>query len=122
MLKIQKEIRGFLEERDWITDDISGYVKSISIEAAELLEHFQWKDLKASDLKKDPEKFEKVKKELADVLIYSLDLAVMLGEDAESIIRAKVEHNKKKFPVDQVKGKSEMVKKIQQEWRQKGIN
>jgi len=122
MLKVQEEIREFLTERDWVTDDVAGYVKSISIEAAELLEHFQWSEPTATELRKDPEKLEKVKKELADILIYSLDLAVMLGADAEEIIRAKMAHNGKKYAVHLVKGKQGAVKDIQKEWRAKGIN
>ena len=122
MLKIQQDIRNFLEERDWINENAAGYAKSISIEAAELLEHFQWNEPTASELKKDPEKLEKIRKELADVLIYCLDFSVIIGVDAEEVVRAKIEHNRKKFPVELVKGKADAAKKIQQEWRRKGIN
>ena len=122
MQQIQKEIKSYLEERGWLDDNVSGYAKSIAIEAAELLEHFQWNNPTRQEAKNDPEKLEKIRKEIADVVIYSIDLAVQLDIDVESAVRAKLDHNRKKYPVDLVKGKSHMVKKIQEEWRKKGIN
>lgn len=72
--------------------------KSISIEAAELLEHFQWSD--ATDL-------DAVRLELADVLTYAYLLAAKLGVDPEEIILEKLEITDKKYPVDRARGRSD---------------
>lgn len=106
MKKLQKAVAVFLAERGW--DDRanpSSYAKSIMIEAAELLEHFQWKDIPVSDLKKNPKKYKEVVHELADVFIYCLDLASILDLDAEAIIEEKMLLNAKKYPVKLVKGR-----------------
>jgi NTP pyrophosphatase (non-canonical NTP hydrolase) len=75
---------------------------SISIEAAELLEVFQW------GIKEDvdPEKVEKIKEELADVLIYSLSLANTLELDVATIVRDKIKRNAEKYPVELAMGKA----------------
>jgi dCTP diphosphatase len=65
----EKEIRDYLVERGWDNLRPGDLAKSISIEAAELLEIFQWSNETLEDVKNDPEKTEKIKKELADVLI-----------------------------------------------------
>ena len=70
--------------------------KSIVIEAAELLECFQWSD---SDYD-----LQHVKEELADVLIYTQDLLDKLGLDADEIVNMKMEQNEKKYPVGKAKG------------------
>lgn len=72
--------------------------KSIVIEAAELLECFQWSD-EEYDL-------QHVKEELADVMVYSQNLLDKLGLDADEIINMKMTQNEKKYPVDKAKGKS----------------
>ena len=86
----------FQSERDWkkfhTPDNLA---KSISIEAAELLEHFQWG--KEYDL-------EEVSEELADVLIYCLYMADALNLDVKEIILDKMEKNAVKYPVDKSKG------------------
>ena len=92
-------IRKFTEDRDW--DQFHGpanLAKSIVIEAAELLECFQWSD-EEYDL-------QHVKEELADVMVYSQNLLDKLGLDADEIINMKMTQNEKKYPVDKAKGKS----------------
>lgn len=91
-------ILSFRNERDWkqfhTTENLA---KSIVIESAELLENFQWGDaIKMDD----------VTDELADILIYSFLMAESLGVDIEEIMLKKLEKNKKRFPVDVVKGNS----------------
>jgi NTP pyrophosphatase (non-canonical NTP hydrolase) len=121
MKKLQKEIQEYLEERNWTTKDVSNYAKSISIEAAELLEIFQWNNLNADEIQKDKEKLGQVRSELADVFIYCLDMATILNIDAEEAIQEKMEHNKKKYPVELVKGRGENYYKIKKEYRAKGL-
>ena len=77
---------------------------SISIEAAELLEVFQW-GLRETNL--DPEKRERIKEELADVMIYCLSLANAIDADVAEIINDKVKVNAKKYPAEKAMGEEE---------------
>lgn len=100
MKNIESEIQKYLEERGWDKLRPSDLAKSISIEAAELLEVFQWSSVNIEEAKKNPHMIEEIKKELADVFIYAFDMAVILGLDTEQIIKDKLEHVKKKYPAD----------------------
>ena len=94
-----ERIRKFTEDRDWDQfHSPANLAKSIVIEAAELLECFQWSD-EEYDL-------QQVKEELADVMVYSQNLLDKLGLDADEIINMKMTQNEKKYPVDKAKGKS----------------
>ena len=94
-----ERIRKFTEDRDWDQfHSPANLAKSIVIEAAELLECFQWSD-EEYDL-------QHVKEELADVMVYSHNLLDKLGLDADEIINMKMTQNEKKYPVDKAKGKS----------------
>ncbi len=126
---IIREIEKFLKERNWDRLSASDVAKSISIEAAELLELFQWGDYSVEDTKRDKSKMKEVEKELADVLIYTLDMARLLGIDPSRAIREKLEHNAKKYPVELVKNArggerydvsaEKTYYKIKQEYRKK---
>lgn len=95
------EIRQFITDRDWRRFHTPGNMaKSINIEAAELLECFQW-----SDEPRDGD-WEHVHEELADVMIYCIQIADLLGVDLDEIIRDKMEKNAKKYPVETSKGSS----------------
>ena len=90
-------IRRFSEERDWDQfHSPENLAKSIVIEAAELLECFQWS---ATDYD-----LQHVKEELADVIVYTQDLLDKLRLDADEIVNMKMEQNEKKYPVDKAKG------------------
>ena len=92
-----QRIRRFTDERDWgIYHTPSNLAKSISIEANELLECFQW-----SDDGYDPEH---VKEELADVLVYCRDMLDVLGLDEDEIVNAKMDKNEAKYPIEKAKG------------------
>ena len=98
MKKAIEEIREFNRERDWEQFHTpENLAKSISIEAGELLECFQW------DNNYDPEH---VKEELADVYSYVLMMADELGADLEEITLQKIEKNKAKYPVEKARGNS----------------
>lgn len=89
-------IRNFVKDRDWGQfHSPANLAKSISIEAAELLEVFQWNE----------ENFDinALKEELADVIIYSFDLLDKLNLDVDEIVIAKMEKNAKKYPVEKAK-------------------
>lgn len=90
-------IRKFTEDRDWDQfHDPANLAKSIVIEAAELLECFQWSDKEYN--------IEHVKEELADVMVYSRNLLDKLGLDEDEIINAKMAKNEAKYPVEKAKG------------------
>ncbi|MBQ6487507.1 nucleotide pyrophosphohydrolase [Candidatus Saccharibacteria bacterium] len=98
MEKVQKEIRLFNAERDWDQfHSPENLAKSISIEAGELLECFQWD----GNYRK-----EKVCEELADVFNYCFLLADKIGVDPERIILEKLEKTRQKYPVEKAKGTS----------------
>jgi NTP pyrophosphatase (non-canonical NTP hydrolase) len=103
MQSLQSEIKIYLEERGWNKLRPGDLAKSVSIEAAELLELFQWANPELDEVKNNPELLVKVKKELADVLIYAFDMGILLGMDIESIMRDKLEHAKKKYPAELMK-------------------
>ena len=90
-------IRKFTEDRDWEQFHTpSNLAKSISIEAGELLECFQWND---TDFDK-----EHVKEELADVLVYCQNMLDALGLDEDEIVNAKIAQNEQKYPIDKAYG------------------
>ena len=100
-----ERIRNFTVDRDWDQfHSPANLAKSISIEANELLECFQW----------DEEHFdiEHVKEELADVLVYCRNMLDKLDLDEDEIVNAKMEQNEKKYPVSKSKGKAEKYSKL----------
>ena len=104
MKEVIEKIREFNEERDWDQfHSPENLAKSISIEANELLECFQW----SSDFNKD-----EVCEELADVMNYCLLMADKLGVDVKEIILNKLEKTKKKYPVEKAKGISTKYDKL----------
>ena len=104
MDKLIQEIKQFNEERDWDQfHSPENLAKSISIEAGELLECFQWNN--EYDL-------EEVKEELADVLNYCIQMANELGVDPKQIVLDKMEKTAKKYPVEKAKGKSTKYTKL----------
>jgi dCTP diphosphatase len=99
MKVLEVEIRSYLEERNWMKLRPSDVAKSISIEAAELLELFQWDSLTIEETLADEKRLAEIKKELADVFIYALDMSVLLGLDTQQIILDKLKMVKEKYPV-----------------------
>lgn len=97
----------YLEERGWDTLKPGDVSKSISIEANELLENFQWTNPTLAEVRSNPELLKQLKSELADILTYCLDMAVLLDIDVEHIIREKVEKVKEKYPAELMKNESE---------------
>ena len=92
-------IRRFTEDRDWDQfHSPENLAKSIVIEAAELLECFQWSD---SDFD-----LQHVKEELGNVIVYTQDLLDKLGLDADEIVNMKMEQNERKYPIEKAKGNS----------------
>lgn len=100
-----ERIRKFSEDRDWDQfHSPANLAKSISIEANELLECFQWSD--------DKYDINEVKEELADVLVYCRNMLDKLNLDEDEIVNAKMEQNEKKYPVEKAKGKADKYNKL----------
>ena len=98
-------IRQFIKDRDWSKfHSPANLAKSIIIEAAELLECFQWND--------DNYDLEHIKEELADVIIYSYDLLDKLNLDIDEIVNSKMTKNELKYPVEKAKGNAEKYDKL----------
>jgi NTP pyrophosphatase (non-canonical NTP hydrolase) len=104
MEKLMKEIKQFNEERDWDQfHSPENLAKSISIEAGELLECFQWNNNYDKD---------EVCEELADVFTYCIQMAMKLDVNPEEIILKKLEKTRKKYPVEKAKGVSIKYNKL----------
>ena len=94
-----ERIRKFSEDRDWDQfHSPENLAKSIVIEAAELLECFQW----------DNEKYDlqHVREELANVIVYCQNMLDELGLDVDEIVNSKMDKNETKYPVEKAKGSS----------------
>ncbi|MBS5909566.1 MULTISPECIES: nucleotide pyrophosphohydrolase [Paenibacillus] len=99
-----KMILAFREERNWEQfHNPKDLAISLSLEASELLENFQWKTSAEAVLHKKAD----IADELADVLVYAVYLADALNLDIEDIIRSKMRQNAAKYPVDKAYGKRE---------------
>lgn len=103
--KTIERIRRFTEDRDWDQfHSPANLAKSISIEANELLECFQWEE-EHFDL-------ESVKEELADVLVYCRNMLDKLGLDEDEIVNAKMTKNEAKYPVEKARGSATKYDKL----------
>lgn len=92
-----ERIRKFTDDRNWDQfHSPANLAKSISIEANELLECFQWSD--------EDYNIDEVKEELADVMVYCRNMLDKLGLDEDEIINAKMSKNEAKYPVEKAKG------------------
>lgn len=104
--EIKDRINKFVKERNWIeAHSPKNLSMSIAIEAAELMEIFQWISTEEAWNIKDSEEFTHLKEELADVLIYCLSFANQLGIDVAGAIEDKMVKNEKRFPATNVEVK-----------------
>ena len=102
---LKERIKKFTDDRDWNQFHTpSNLAKSISIEANELLECFQWNDTEFD--------IEAVKEELADVLNYCIRMTQVLNLDLIEIVNAKMDKNEKKYPVEKAKGVATKYNKL----------
>jgi dCTP diphosphatase len=108
--EITERLLKFREERDWEQfHSPKNLAISISLEAAELLEHFQWAR-ESEPL--TPEKKEEVAKELADIFNYVIILAKDLGIDILESAKEKIEENGQKYPVEKAKGSAKKYRDL----------
>lgn len=98
MKELERKILKHLQDRGWDKLRPGDLAKSVMIEGAELLELFQWENLSLEEVRKNKGKLEDIRSELADVLIYAIEMSVLLGMDTERIIRSKLAKVQKKYP------------------------
>lgn len=105
---LTQRIRAFRDARDWMQfHNPKNLACSIVLEAAELLEHFQWKTPEESETYANaPANKEQISTEIADVAVYLLELADNLGIDLHAAIVRKMAINEAKYPVEKSKGSS----------------
>jgi NTP pyrophosphatase (non-canonical NTP hydrolase) len=102
--ELRARLRRFAAERDWEQFHTpKNLAAALIVEAAELLEHFQWLTAEQS-AQLPPEKRHEVEEELADVLLYLTRLADILGVDLLAAAARKIERNAEKYPAHEVRG------------------
>jgi NTP pyrophosphatase (non-canonical NTP hydrolase) len=115
MERLQEKYAEFKERRNWEKfHEPKNIAMSISIEASELMEHFQWKDnVPIEKIKRDEELMAGVREELADVILYSLSMAQRLDIDIEKAVEDKLEENRERFDEETAEEISEDL----EEWK-----
>jgi NTP pyrophosphatase (non-canonical NTP hydrolase) len=104
--QLKERMATFVRERDWEQFHTPKNLSmSIAIEAAELMEHFQWLTAEQSRTL-DPKILDDVGEELADIVIYALSLSNFLDLDLADTVLAKMAKNERKYPAEQVRGKA----------------
>ena len=105
--QLRNIVRQFVDERDWQQfHSPKNLSMALAIEAAELMEHFQWVTPEASRSTSDaPTKLEQVSEELADVLCYVLAIANELQIDLSQALQSKMKKNEAKYPAAEYKGR-----------------
>lgn len=103
---LRRKLRRFIADRDWEQfHSPKNLAMALSVEVAEVLEHFQWlTEQESSDLPDD--KLAEIREEVGDILIYLVRLADVLGIDPLDAANDKIEKNNRKYPADKVKGKA----------------
>ena len=104
MEELIQKLRAFAKERDWDQfHSPKNLSMALSVEVAEVVEHFQWvTEEQSKNLPND--KLEEVETELADILIYLIRLADKLDIDLLAAAQSKIEVNERKYPVDKARG------------------
>lgn len=103
---LKERMATFVRERDWEQfHSPKNLSMSIAIEAAELMEHFQWLSVEESQ-HLDSKALQEVGEELADIILYTLSMANFLQIDLAETVSAKMVKNEHKYPKDQVRGKA----------------
>lgn len=107
VFELREAVKAFVDARDWSQFHTpKNIAMSLAIEAAELMEHFQWLTPDESrGVSRQVEKLSEVGEELSDVLCYALALANELGIDVASAFAAKMKKNELKYPVEEIRGR-----------------
>jgi dCTP diphosphatase len=104
LTELRDRLRAFVRERDWDQfHSPKNLAMAMIVEAAELVEHFQWlTEAESKDIA--PEKLEQVSHEIADTFVYLLRMSDVLGIDLIDAANAKITLNAQKYPADKVRG------------------
>ena len=106
MKDLRDAIRVFIDQRDWEQfHSPKNLATTLSVEVAEIVEHFQWLTEEQSR-KLPPEKLAEVREEIGDVMIYLVELSGKLGLDPVEAAKAKLKANSQKYPAALVRGKA----------------
>ena len=104
MEDLKQKLREFAQDRDWDQfHSPKNLAMALSVEVAELVEHFQW-ITQAQSYITDPENLEEIGQEIGDILIYLVRLSDKLGIDPLQVARDKIPINHSKYPADAVQG------------------
>lgn len=111
---LEDRVRAFRDERDWrrfhTPKDLA---LSVAIEAAELLEHFQWRtDEETRAELASAEKRAEVGREMADVLLLLLSMADVVGIDLHAAALSKLDENARKYPVERARGRADKYDRL----------
>lgn len=106
---LKDKIKAFARERDWEQFHTPKNLSmAIAAEAAELMEHYLWKDGNESmEILKDARRRNEIEEELADILIFSLEFANICQLDVATVIEKKMKANARKYPVEKAKGRAD---------------
>jgi dCTP diphosphatase len=105
LIELRETLRAFTREREWDRYHTpKNLAMALIVEAAELAEHFQWLTAEESQSLRHGAKREEIGDELADVLIYLVELADTLDIDLAAAARAKIAKNALKYPVEKARG------------------
>jgi NTP pyrophosphatase (non-canonical NTP hydrolase) len=106
LAELKQKLQTFVEERDWVQfHSPKNLAMAMIVEAAELVEHFQWNTEEESFVLSD-EKREEVGHELADTFVYLLRISQVLNIDLIEAANKKIELNAQKYPVEKARGKN----------------
>ncbi len=105
--RLRKAVAEFIRERDWEQfHSPKNLSMAVSIEAAELMELFQWMEVaEAQRRSRAPRLRKKIEEEVADIAIYTLSLCHTLGLDLSTCIERKMAKNRKKYPAEKCRGR-----------------
>src|ERR1041384_5274013 len=107
VLQLRDDIRRFVKAREWEPfHDPKNLAMSIAIEAAELMEHFQW--VRSNELEaaaREEKTKQQIREELADILCYALSFANALEIDVSQAVRDKLVKNEQKYPAERYRGR-----------------
>ena len=113
--EIQARLAEFAKERDWEQfHSVKNLSMALTVEAGELMEHFQWLTEKQSN-NLSAEKLREVELELADILIYLLRVATKLDVDLFEVANQKMQINEKKYPAELVRGSAKKYTEYEKE-------
>ncbi|HVM44850.1 MAG TPA: nucleotide pyrophosphohydrolase [Candidatus Thermoplasmatota archaeon] len=109
--ELRARLRAFVSERDWDAFHApKDLAMSVAIEAGELLEVFQWRDLQAADVTRGDQR--RIADELADVALYAMLLADKVGVDLLEEAARKLEENAAKYPVERARGRADKYDRL----------